>query len=153
MLPEGKLLGLVRNITERKRAENVQREREQHLRLLSENMVDAISQINSERVIVYCSPSVERVFGFKLQDLLGRSAYEKVHPEDVDGVRQQALEAIATQRATLRVEYRYLHARGEYVLVESIIRMLFDANGQFAGYPQFAGYHRKEARRASSPGK
>ena len=73
------------------------------------------------------------MFGFKLQDLLGRSAYEKVHPEDVDGVRQQALEAIATQRATLRVEYRYLHARGEYVLVESIIRMLFDANGQFAG--------------------
>jgi PAS domain S-box-containing protein len=133
MLPGGHLLGHVRDITKRKGTERALRDREQRLRLLTDNMVDAISQVDAERSVVYCSPSVERVFGIKQADLIGRNAYERVHPEDAEGVRQQAMGAIASQAAWIRAEYRYLHGRGEYVWVESSIRLLFAENGDFTG--------------------
>jgi len=133
MLPGGQLLGHVRDITKRKRAERALRDREQHLRLLTDNMVDAISQVDAERSVVYCSPSVERVFGIKQADLIGRNAYDRVHPEDAESLRQQAMGAIASHAALIRAEYRYLHGRGEYVWVESSIRLLFAENGEYTG--------------------
>ena len=133
MLPGGQLLGHVRDITKRKRAERALRDREQRLRLLTDNMVDAISQVDAERSVVYCSPSVERVFGIKQADLVGRNAYDRVHPEDAESLRQQAMGAIASRAALIRAEYRYLHGRGEYVWVESSIRLLFAENGKYTG--------------------
>jgi PAS domain S-box-containing protein len=126
-------LVLANDISERRRVESALSRREERLRLLTDNMVDAISQINAERQVVWCSPSVERVFGLKPEDLIGRNAYERVHPEDAEGVRQQALAAIASRKQSLQTEYRYLHGRGDYVWVESSIRLLFAENGEYAG--------------------
>jgi PAS domain S-box-containing protein len=124
---------LTKEIKQRKAAEQQLKEQEQRLRLVTGNMMDAISQVNTDRVVVYCSPSVEQVFGIKPESLIGRNAYERVHPDDLERVRQQALEAVASRAAALRIEYRYLHGRGEYVWVESAIRLLFGENGEYAG--------------------
>lgn len=132
-IPDGNYFGIVRDITERRRVERELRQREEHLRLLTDNMVDAISQINAERQVVYCSPSVERLYGIKPDDLIGRNAYDRVHPDDVEEVRQKALAAIASRKKSLQAEYRYLHGNGDYIWVESSIRLLFGDDGEYAG--------------------
>ena len=124
---------LDQEIVERQKAESVSHERELRLRLLTDNMVDAISQVDAQRLVCYCSPSVERVFGIKCEDLIGHNAYERVHPEDIERLRQQALEAIASHAASLRNEYRYLHGSGEYVWVESSVRLLYGESGDYDG--------------------
>lgn len=134
--PAGQIAGLVlisRDITEHKRLESLAREHASRLQLVTDNMVDAISQIDAQRAIVYASPSVERVYGIKAEELLGHDAYERVHPEDAAQIRDQALEAIAAHAKSLRIEYRYLHGRGEHVWVESTLRLLFGENGEYAG--------------------
>jgi PAS domain S-box-containing protein len=121
------------DVTQRRRADMELRESERRLRLLTDNMVDAISRIDAERNLIYCSPSVERVFGIKAEELIGHNAYERIHSDDVEIVRRRALDAVAAHTPLLRVEYRYLHGRGDYVWVESSLRLLFDENGAYAG--------------------
>jgi PAS domain S-box-containing protein len=132
-IPDGNYLGIVRDITERRRVERELHQREEHLRRLTDNMVDAISQINAERRVGYCSPSVERLYGINPDDLIGRNAYDRVHPDDVEELRQKALAAIASRKKSLQAEYRYLHGNGNYIWVESSIRLLFGDDGEYAG--------------------
>ncbi|MCU0577955.1 MAG: PAS domain S-box protein [Desulfobacterota bacterium] len=119
-------LVLAYDVTERRRAE-------EQLRLVTENMVDAISRVDAQRLLVYCSPSVERLFGFTPRELMGRPAFEQVHPDDAERLLLTAREAIAARLPALQAEYRYAHGRGGYVWVESTIRLLYDAQGGFAG--------------------
>jgi len=69
-------------MAQRKQVEEELRQRELHFRSLIENVSDLITVINREGVIRYQSPSVERVLGYSPMDLIGRTAFEFVHPED-----------------------------------------------------------------------
>jgi PAS domain S-box-containing protein len=125
-------IGLAIDITDRKNAEEALRHSEGRLRLLTDNMVDIISRIDAQHRVVYASPSAERVFGHALRDLLGHPLYEFVHPEDASRLYHQMLMAVELHVPSLRPEYRYRHAAGHYLWVESEVRLLYDEQGEFA---------------------
>src|SRR3990170_4349624 len=68
---------------ERKQAEAALKESEEYFRSLIENVSDVITVIDSAGTILYESPSIERLLGYKPEELLGRSAFELVHPEEL----------------------------------------------------------------------
>ncbi len=125
-------IGIAIDITDRKNAEEALRRSESRLRLLTDNMVDSISQIDAQHRLVYVSPSVERVFGHALRDLLGHQLYDFVHVEDAARLRHEIQLAIAQHTPSLRLEYRYQHAASHYVWVESEARLLYDNDGHLA---------------------
>ncbi|MBV9495147.1 MAG: PAS domain S-box protein [Acidobacteria bacterium] len=49
------------------------RESEERYRLVSETAQDAIFTINAESKILFCNPAVERLFGWKPEELIGKS--------------------------------------------------------------------------------
>ncbi len=126
-------IGIAIDITDRKNAEEALRRSEGRLRLLTDNMVDSISQVDAQQRLVYASPSIERVFGHSLRDVLGRPLYEFVHAEDTSRLYHHILMATELHTPSLRLEYRYRHAAGHYLWVESEMRLLYDAHGEFAG--------------------
>ncbi|HSD83250.1 MAG TPA: PAS domain S-box protein, partial [Anaerolineae bacterium] len=126
-------IGIAIDITDRKNAEEALRRSESRLRLLADNMVDSIKQLDAQQRLIYASPSVERVLGHPVRDLLGRPVYEFVHPEDASRLYHQILMATELHTPSLRVEYRYRHAAGHYLWVESEVRLLYDERGEFAG--------------------
>jgi diguanylate cyclase (GGDEF)-like protein/PAS domain S-box-containing protein len=67
--------------------ENALRERESRYRLLADNIADVIILLDRHGNFVFVSHSVEFVLGLNPQDLIGRSCFELVHPEDVATVR------------------------------------------------------------------
>ncbi|RJP29864.1 MAG: PAS domain S-box protein [Actinobacteria bacterium] len=108
------------------------RESELSLRRITDNMVDMVGQSDVEGIFTYISPSCERILGYKPEEMVGRSVFEFIHPDDVQGV----VEAFAAARETLRpdaVEYRYRHADGHYVWLETIGNPLFDEAGELIG--------------------
>jgi PAS domain S-box-containing protein len=108
------------------------RESEQRFRRITDNMLDVIAQTDLLGTCQYASPSMKTVLGYDPKDMLGKSMFEYVHPDDFDNVLdivRKALFAVTTGR----FEYRYRHADGHYVWLESGGNPLFDEKGQMIG--------------------
>ncbi|MGB8981998.1 MAG: PAS domain S-box protein, partial [Anaerolineales bacterium] len=125
--------GIILDITDRKKVEEALRESEAHLRLITDNMVDVISQTDDRLNVLYSSPSLERVFGYQPQTIVGKTAAGWMHPDDIEPAIQKAAEARQAGLSSVRIEYRWRRADGEYLWVESSTRLLLDENGQSAG--------------------
>ncbi|MFW9997140.1 MAG: PAS domain S-box protein [Candidatus Odinarchaeota archaeon] len=69
-------MAVLRDITERKRAEQAIRESEKLYRSLFETSRDAISVVDLDGQFIDCNPAFERMFGYKLEDL---SNFKMVH--------------------------------------------------------------------------
>ncbi len=62
----------ITDITSKKVAEQQLKESEEKYRNLFENSPHAISLINSKGIIIQCNSNVEKIFGYKLGDLIGQ---------------------------------------------------------------------------------
>jgi PAS domain S-box-containing protein len=123
---------VVTDITERKRAEETLQENELRLRRITDNMQDVIGQINVRGIFEYVSPSVQKVLGYKPEDLIGHSMFEHLHPDD----RRTAIEVSWRTRQTKvigRQEVRYQHAAGHPVWLEVEGIPLLDDQAQVIG--------------------
>ena len=125
--------GIVIDITERKAVETVLQNRERELTLLTDNMIDVISYIDRDRVIRYMSPSVRFLLGHKPGEMIGQPALELVHPDDRERLLQETGRALAENAQTLKLEFRYQRAAGDYSWLESLCRFMRDDQGKLQG--------------------
>lgn len=82
---DGQLLriwGTQQNITDQRIAEQKMVKSELFYRNLITDSLDGILLTDENGVISFASPSVQRILGFSMDDLDGRSAFEFVHPDD-----------------------------------------------------------------------
>lgn len=71
-----RIVGITRDITERKHAERVLHAREQEFRALVENTPDVIARFDPQCRFLYANPAAQRMLGRPLTDLLGRNSSE-----------------------------------------------------------------------------
>ncbi|HEV2355965.1 MAG TPA: PAS domain S-box protein, partial [Puia sp.] len=121
--------GIAQDITSQKEAENALLNSEQKFRLLAENSEDIISVHAIDGTIWYLSPSVTTVLGYEVDDVVGRSIEQYVHPDDRHKfVRADRLSVLTDKAAdeSIIVRYRILHKSGNYVWLETIIKPIVD---------------------------
>jgi PAS domain S-box-containing protein len=87
--------GLIRDISERSRAEETLRQSEARYRALAENAFDLVCELDGEGRFVYVSPNFESVLGYRSPELIGRVAFELIHLDDQERVAQEYAGAIA----------------------------------------------------------
>ncbi|MBV9491308.1 MAG: PAS domain S-box protein [Verrucomicrobia bacterium] len=112
--------GFVLDIAERPPDEEALRESERRFRSVLDHASDLITVINADGVIRYQSPSVERVLGYRPTDLVHRSAFEFVHPEDTVRARASLQRALSDPPVKTPVEYRFRHRSGEWLVLQSV---------------------------------
>ncbi len=126
------MVGVARDITERKRMEEALRQSEARLRRLTDTMRDIVTQTDADGRIQYVSPSHRQVLGYTLEETLGRPIFQRIHPEDLRSA-QEAFAAAIAHRTGGRLEFRYRHADGHYLWLESVGNLLFDSRGEVVG--------------------
>ncbi len=81
-LSQGCFQEVIRDITIRKKIEHALQESEQKFRLLVENQVDLVVELNVQGEFVFVNPSYCKLLGKTKDEILGTSSYDVIHPED-----------------------------------------------------------------------
>ncbi|HMB93195.1 MAG TPA: PAS domain S-box protein [Rhodothermales bacterium] len=118
------VIAVARDISERVAAETALRDSEEHFRLLIENSSDVATILGPDGVNRYQSPSVERVLGYRPEEMVHTSAFERVHPEDAAQVREVLGAAISQPNTTHVAQFRYRHKDGSWRVLEATGRLL-----------------------------
>ena len=118
-------LAMVTDLTSRRQAEATLRESEAWFRALIEESEDLISVLGEDGAFRYASPSFGRVLGYSPAALVGRPAFDFVHPEDLEKVVAGFAEGVNEEGATRRLQFRFRHQDGTWRLIEGIGRSLF----------------------------
>lgn len=131
--PEGRpaqLFGMMQDITERMHMEEQLRESERNFRLMSENSLDLISRhAIKDSIFLYCSPASRSLLGYEPEEMIGTSAYDYLHPDDLEMILNQMAES-EDSGLIPPASYRYRHKNGTYVWFETNSRYIFDAQGR-----------------------
>ena len=119
-------IGLLTDITARKREEEVVRNNERHFRALIEHSSDVVTIISREGVIKYESPSVSRVLGYQPEELIGKNFSSVVHADDLTMVSRAFSEIIGKPGLTMGIEVRFRHSDGSWRVLEVVGRNMLD---------------------------
>ncbi|MFC7371584.1 PAS domain S-box protein [Fictibacillus iocasae] len=101
-------------------------ESEARYRLLAENVHDIISTHTPDGAFKYISPSCEENLGLKPEDLIGKTGFGIMHPDDIEKM-MQALDDINAGVRALTVQFRLLNREDDgYVWLEASFKSVID---------------------------
>jgi diguanylate cyclase (GGDEF)-like protein/PAS domain S-box-containing protein len=125
-------LAISRDITERKQTERALAHSAREYRDLAEQASDVVSRSDEPGVYTYVSPASARVYGRAPDEMLGRSVFEFMHPDDHESHRALRAELVAGAEELIG-ERRMSTPTGDWVWVEARCRALRDDDGHFVG--------------------
>jgi PAS domain S-box-containing protein len=97
-------------------------------RLLADNQSDVISLWDQDGRRRYASPSVERAFGFTIDEVMRFPGSANAHPDDVHIIRE-LVAGLEVGGPAGAAEYRLVHKDGSAIWVEGTFRKLADGEG------------------------
>ncbi|HXZ33536.1 MAG TPA: EAL domain-containing protein [Terriglobales bacterium] len=119
-------------ISQRLRMEHLKgrlRRREELFTLISENAADMIAVVDVNGRRLYNSTAYKKVLGYSSRELGATSAYQQIHPEDIEKVKAATEEARRTGVGK-RLEYRVRHKNGSWLVLESTASAIRNAKGE-----------------------
>jgi PAS domain S-box-containing protein len=121
------LKGVVQDITNSRLADQLLVANERRFRTLVQNGFDMISILDDEGNYLYAADSVYRILGYNPKELVGKNAFDFIHPDDVIRIAK-SFTRLYTDTYIEDVEpFRFRNSKGEWRWLESnAINMLHD---------------------------
>ena len=132
--------GIVRDITERKRAEEELLKSEEKYRFITDRINDVVWILDTKLRPTYVSPSVLKVLGFTPEERLGQTLRDRVTPASAEKVQEILKHELQRDRErgvdpdrSLTLELEYYHKDGSIVWVEQVVGFIRDGEGNVVG--------------------
>ena len=86
-----------------------------YFQALVEESTDVIMVIDENTIVEYISPSIEKILGYKQEEIVGRSALEFVHPDDLEIVLKKFEETLNNPEKVVSTSFRVLCKDGKHI--------------------------------------
>ena len=117
------------DVTERIKVAKALKESETKHKEMIANISDVIAIMDSNGIIRYKSPNIEKWFGWHPEDLEGTDGWETVHPDDLERVQKEFFTLLEQDKSAKTVEYRYKCKDGSYKWIElTAVNLVKDSN-------------------------
>jgi diguanylate cyclase (GGDEF)-like protein/PAS domain S-box-containing protein len=107
-------------------AEVRRRAGEARFRSLVQNASDVILVLDERGTITFETPSIHDVLGYRPEDRMGRSAFEHIHPDDIEAAREVLGRVLSRPGEEGGLELRARHADGSWRALQVTARNLAD---------------------------
>jgi PAS domain S-box-containing protein len=126
-------VGILRDTTDRKRAEEELRDSENRLHTLVQAIPDLIWMKDKDGIYLSCNTMFERFFGAREADIAGKTDYDFVDRELADAFRDHDNKAMAAGKTTSNEEWITFADDGHRVFLDTIKTPMYDAGGTLIG--------------------
>jgi len=128
------ITGTVQDVTERFQAEEALRREKEKFRMLVENLVDWVWQVDENGYYTYVSPQAENLMGYPVDEILGKSPFDFMLPSEVERVSPIFSKAAQSHARIIGLEDTLLAKNGSEVVFETNATPLINSEGTFIGY-------------------
>jgi len=132
-LPIG-LIGFAQDITDSKQAEEQIRESQQRFQGLVETLSDWIWEVDQSGIYTYVSPKIRDLLGYEPAEVLGKTPFDLMPPEEAERVKVFFESLVAAQQPIVALENTNRHKDGRLIVFETSAAPFFNVEGQFMGY-------------------
>jgi PAS domain S-box-containing protein len=109
----------------RLRVQDALRHSRQQYRLLAEHATDIIARQSLDGIFVYVSPACKTILGYEVEELIGRSILDVVHPDDLARVKAEHILPEKCPEAST-VTFRANRKDGGYTWLEIVSKTICD---------------------------
>ncbi|MFC2038995.1 PAS domain S-box protein [Chloroflexota bacterium] len=99
-----------------------------------ENAEEWIWETDVNGKYTYASSVIEKILGYKPDEILGKYFFELFHPEDREEMKKQSLEMFAQRLPFRQLVNRNVHKNGSTVWLSTSGTPVIDEGGNFLGY-------------------
>jgi|GEM_PF-944044 len=128
-----KVLFSARDITARKKAQEAIKKSEEQYRLITENALDIIVQVDEQSRPTYMSPSVTAILGYTVDDIGDRPILDFLPPVDRKRIEEMVEGGINKKERQSTHIHRVYTKSGKILWMETNVNRIFDEDGQFIG--------------------
>ncbi|MHA1491800.1 MAG: sensor histidine kinase [Promethearchaeota archaeon] len=132
---------IIGNAIKREQAEKKIKESEKELwenkerfRSLVETTSDWIWEVDNVGIYTYVSPKIWDLLGYKTEEVIGKTPFDLMPPDEAERVRKIFQSIIISQKSFMALENTNLHKNGRLITLETSGVPIFDENEIFLGY-------------------
>ncbi len=128
------LMGVLHDITGRKKSEKALSENEGRFRSLVETTSDWVWEVNEKFVYTYVSRKIRDILGYEPEEVVGKAPVDLMPLKEANRVARVFDNALTQKKPFAFVENVCLHKDGRKVVLETSGVPFFDANGNVCGF-------------------
>lgn len=127
-------MGVLRDVTGRKKSEKALSESEGRFRGLIETTSDWVWEVNEKLVYTYVSRKIRDILGYEPEEVVGKAPVDLMPLKEANRVARVFDNALTQKKPFAFVENVCLHKDGRKVVLETSGVPFFDANGNVCGF-------------------